>query len=102
MISLAGPVTTVLRAIADWQIYERNRTMYGRKFDAWHTVEGPFVVCRKNQYFCFYSGGNWQTPGYGVGCAVADQITGPFRDDADLAGPSVLKSGREDSARRGA
>lgn len=92
MVSIAGPVTPVLRAIADWQIYERNRTMYGRKFDAWHTVEAPFLVYRDDRYYCFYSGGNWQTPGYGVGFAVADLVTGPYKDDADLEGASVLKS----------
>ncbi len=46
MISTIGPVRTVLRAVGDWQIFERNRQMYGRTFDAWHTVEGPAVVFR--------------------------------------------------------
>lgn len=92
MLSVTGPVRTVLRAVGDWQIYERNRTMYGRVFDAWHTVEAPFVVLRDGRYYCFYSGGNWQTPGYGVGCAIAEQVTGPYRDEADLAGATVLKS----------
>lgn len=92
MISTAGRVTTVLRAVGDWQIYERNRTMYGRVFDAWHTVEAPFVVLREGRYYCFYSGGNWQTPGYGVGFAVADRVTGPYKDEADLQGAAVLKS----------
>ncbi len=92
MLSITGPVRTVLRAVGDWQIYERNRTMYGRVFDAWHTVEAPFVVLRDGRYYCFYSGGNWQTPGYGVGFAIADQVTGPCRDEADLEGATVLKS----------
>ena len=92
MISVTGSVRTVLRAVGDWQIYERHRTMYGRVFDAWHTVEAPFVVLRGGRYYCFYSGGNWQTPGYGVGFAVADRATGPYQDEADLEGAAVLKS----------
>lgn len=92
MTSIAGPVKTVLRAVGDWQIYERNRTMYGRKFEAWHTVEAPFIVPRDGKYYCFYSGGNWQTPGYGVGFAVADQVAGPYKDEANLEGATVLKS----------
>ncbi|RIK72094.1 MAG: glycoside hydrolase [Planctomycetota bacterium] len=92
MISIAGPAQTVLRAHADWQIYQRNREMYGRTFDAWHTVEGPFVVLHDGRYYCFYSGGNWQTPGYGVGFATADKAAGPYADTANLEGPTVLKS----------
>ncbi|HOW70919.1 MAG TPA: glycoside hydrolase family 43 protein [Phycisphaerae bacterium] len=91
MISTTGPIKTVLRAVADWQIYERHRKMYGRVFD-WHTVEGPAVLFHDRRYYCFYSGGNWQTPGYGVGFAISDSVTGPFRDAADLHGPAVLKS----------
>ena len=92
MTSTVGPVKTVLRAVGDWQIYKRNRSMYGKVFDKWHTVEAPFVVCRDGHYTCFYSGGNWRTPGYGVGFAVADKITGPYRDQANLEGATVLKS----------
>src|SRR5690606_3639668 len=57
----AGPSRAVLRAHHDWQIYERNRWIYGREWSAWHTVEGPFVVYHDSCYWCFYSGGNWQT-----------------------------------------
>ncbi len=92
MISIAGPIRTVLRAVGDWQIYERNRKMYGRVFDAWHTVEGPAVIFRDGRYYCFYSGGNWQTPGYGVGFGVSDSVMGPYRDTADLEGATVIKS----------
>jgi beta-xylosidase len=38
MESLAGEPTTVLRATADWQIYQRGRPMYGAVHD-WHTPE---------------------------------------------------------------
>ena len=46
MITPVGEQKTVMRAFADWQIYERNRDLYHRKWDAWHTVEGPAVVFR--------------------------------------------------------
>ncbi len=92
MVTPTGPVTTVLRAFADWQIYERNRTLYDRLWPAWHTIEGAAVVYRGGRYHCFYSGGNWQTPGYGVGCAVADEIGGPYVDANSQEAASVLKS----------
>lgn len=91
MIHTAGPVTTVLRPSADWQIYERNRALYGQTWAAWHTVEGPFVVARAGRYYCFYSGGNWQTHEYGVGYGVADHVLGPYRDEWSQAGASVLR-----------
>ncbi len=90
MVSVAGPVTTVLRASADWQIYERDRRHYGRTWDAWHTVEGPFVVFHEGRYYCLYSGGAWHGPDYGVGCAVADHVLGPYRE-AEPSGPHVLR-----------
>lgn len=92
MISTTGPVKPVLRAVGDWQIFERNRKMYGRTFDAWHTVEAPTVIYRDNRYYCFYSGSNWQTPNYGVGFAVSDDVMGPYTDTADLEGPAVLRT----------
>jgi len=92
MITPVGPVITVLRASADWQIYERNRPLYDKTWDAWHTIEGPAVIYRDNRYYCFYSGGNWQTPGYGVGCAVADRILGPYVDEHSLEAAAVIKS----------
>jgi len=92
MMTPVGPVTTVLRAFADWQIYERQRPLYDKIWDAWHTIEGPAVICKDGKYYCFYSGGNWQTPGYGVGCAVADHILGPYVDTHSTDAASVLKS----------
>lgn len=89
MISVAGPVTTVLRPSADWQIHARNRQIYGQTWDAWHTVEGAFVVVHEGRYFCLYSGGAWTTEDYGVGYAVADQVTGPYREER--LEPSVLR-----------
>ncbi len=92
MVSTVGPVKTVLRAFGDWQIYERNRTLYDRKWDAWHTVEGPFVIYRDGTYYCFYSGGNWQTPGYGVGCAVSNTVMGSYQDLWSKDKASVLST----------
>lgn len=77
----AGEPRAVLTASADWQIYERNREMYGKTWDAWHTLEGAFVIERNGLYYCFYSGGNWQTPGYGVSFAVAEHPLGPWRNE---------------------
>lgn len=91
MISVAGPVTAVLRASADWQIFERNRSIYGKQWNAWHTVEGPFVVEHDGRYYCFYSGGAWHSPEYGVSYGVADNVLGPYRDEWSRSGPSVLR-----------
>lgn len=90
MRSTVGEPVTVLRAGADWQIYERNRTHYGRLWEAWHTVEGPFVWHRNGAYYCFYSGGNWRSSAYGIGYGVADHPLGPYRD-AWSEGPAVLR-----------
>lgn len=91
MRSASGPAKTVLRASADWHVYERNRPLYGKVWSAWHTVEGPFVWHHEGRYYCFYSGGNWQTHLYGVGYGVADNPLGPYRDEWNEAGPSVLR-----------
>jgi GH43 family beta-xylosidase len=90
LLRAAEPTRTVLRANADWQIYERNRTLYGRLWPAWHTVEGPCVVVHQGRYYCFYSGGNWQTPDYGVSYAVADHPLGPWQHAPGM-GPVVLQ-----------
>jgi beta-xylosidase len=92
MISVKGPIHTVMRAFADWQVYERSRTLYDKVWDAWYTVEGPTVIYRDGQYYCFYSGGNWQTPGYGVGCGVSDRVTGPYHDPWSTQSASVLST----------
>jgi GH43 family beta-xylosidase len=91
MRSVCGDPAPVVRASADWQIYERDRTIYGRQWDAWHTVEGPFVVHHDGRYYCFYSGGPWTTPNYGVSYGVANDVWGPYRDDWSQDGPVVLR-----------
>lgn len=90
MTALEGQPRTVLRASADWQIFERGRRKYGRTVD-WHTLEGPFVVERRGVYYCFYSGGNWQNDTYGVSYAVADHPLGPWREP-EGDGPALLGS----------
>ena len=92
MIHTSGPVTTILRASFDWQVFERNRRLYGRLWDAWHTVEGPCVVRRNPLYYCFYSGGAWHSEDYGVSYGVSQNVLGPYRDEWSRSGPSVLRS----------
>jgi len=85
------PVPVVLPS-ADWQISIRNHTIYGRKFEAWHTVEGPHVIYKDGKYYCFYSGGAWTKESYCVAFAVADHPLGPWNDAGTTQGACVLKS----------
>lgn len=90
MRTTVGEPQTILRAHADWQIYQRDREMYGRTFEAWYTVEGPAVIRHDGKYHLFYSGGNWQTPGYGVGHAASDTLLGPYADEQSVERASVI------------
>lgn len=90
MTQLEGQPRTVLRANADWQIYQRGRVIYGQVYD-WHTLEGPFVVKRNGRYYCFYSGGNWQNLSYGVSYAVADHPLGPWQEP-QVGSPAILRT----------
>lgn len=69
---LEGNPKPVARARHDWQIYDANRIEKGGV--RWHTVEGAFVLKRKNTYFVMFSGGNWQNISYGVSFAVTNSI----------------------------
>jgi beta-xylosidase len=91
MMTVTENPRVVTRACAAWQIYEENRDYKGRVWPAWHCVEGPHVIYRGGRYFCFYSGGAWYGPNYGVGFAVADHPLGPWRDEFAMRGPTVLK-----------
>lgn len=91
MLSVTGPVRTVVRASQDWHIYERDRNYKGQTWRKWHTVEGPFVLFHEGRYWCLYSGGRWSGDNYGVGVAVADNPLGPWRDESATQGPVVLR-----------
>ena len=84
MTALSG-TATVLAPSADWQLYARDRPMYGAHRD-WHTLEGPSVRRHGGRYYCFYSGGSWQTEGYAVAWASAPTPLGPWAEPADGAG----------------
>jgi len=91
MTQLGTAEKTVLRAKRDWQRFLAERTMYGRVFD-WHTLEGPCVERHAGRYYCFFSGGRWETPNYGVDYAVAEGVLGPWSDAGNEAGPRVLRT----------
>lgn len=91
MVSVADTPRKVLRATSDWHIHARHRHIYGQEWAAWHTVEGPFVLFHEGLYYCLYSGGAWHTSNYGVGFGVAENVLGPYRDEWNLEGPSVLQ-----------
>jgi beta-xylosidase len=91
MTTLAGEAKTVLRARSEWQRFLKDRTMYDQVWD-WHTLEGPCVRKHEGRYYCFYSGGRWETEQYGVDYGVADQIMGPYSDEGNEAGARVLRT----------
>lgn len=91
MTKLAGEPTVVLRARHDWQRFLSDRSMYGNTYD-WHTLEGPCVRKHNNRYYCFYSGGRWETDSYGVDYGVADSVMGPYSDEGCQGVPRVLRS----------
>jgi GH43 family beta-xylosidase len=78
-----GDTVPVLAPSAHWQLYQREREMYGAVYD-WHTLEGPSVVRRSGRYWLTYSGGAWTGPGYGISWAVADSPLGPWTDGAGV------------------
>lgn len=90
MTATEGPAVEVLAPNADWQIFERQRRMYGKTLD-WHTLEGPAVVRRHGRYWITYSGGAWTGPGYAVKWAVANSPTGPW-EHAPLDAPPLLST----------
>jgi beta-xylosidase len=91
MRSAASEPVPVVRAQADWQIYERDRNYKGRVWPKWHCVEGPSVLEHDGRYYCLYSGGAWHGDAYGVGFALADHPLGPWRDEFAVHGASVLR-----------
>jgi beta-xylosidase len=91
MTKLAREARVILRAKHDWQRFLANRPMYGAVYD-WHTLEGPCIRKHENRYYCFYSGGRWETESYGVDYGVAEQVMGPYSDAGNESGPRVLGS----------
>jgi arabinan endo-1,5-alpha-L-arabinosidase len=91
MTDLQNEGVPLLRARSDWQRFEANRSMYGKSWD-WHTLEGPCLWQHEGRYYCFYSGGRWENESYGVDYGVAEQVTGPYSDAGNEAGPRVLKT----------
>ena len=91
MCTLAGEPRTAVRPDADWMLFQAGRRWRGGVFD-WHTVEGPCVRRRDGRYWLFFSGGAWKQPGYGLGCAVADAIDGPFVTAHTADGPNLLRT----------
>ncbi|MCU1329863.1 MAG: hypothetical protein JWN34_5233 [Bryobacterales bacterium] len=54
-----------------------------------HVIEGMWVVERSGQFYMFYAGNDFSTDDYGIGLAVSDSPTGPFRK---MAGPLLGSS----------
>ena len=48
---------------------------------AWegHLIEGPWVAKQAGRYHLFYAGNDFSTAEYGIGVAVADNVSGPYR-----------------------
>ncbi|TFC49773.1 glycoside hydrolase [Cryobacterium sp. TMT2-17-1] len=91
MTAFAADPIEVLRPNADWQIYERNRLIYGDRY-TWHTLEGPSVIYREGRYWLTYSGGAWTGEHYAVSWAVSDSPLGPWRPAPSSASP-LLRTG---------
>ncbi len=89
MVELDHEGRVILRASRDWQRFERGRCIHGGIYD-WHTLEGPFVRKHGARYYCFYSGGCWETESYGVDYGIAESIMGPYSDGGNECGPRVL------------
>jgi beta-xylosidase len=81
MTRLRGDARTILTPSDDWQLFLRDRSMYGEVYD-WHTLEGPTVLRHDGRYYCLYSGGSWKEPTYGVAYATADHPLGPWTEPA--------------------
>jgi glycosyl hydrolase family 43 len=58
-------------------------------------VEGAFVRKHNGHYYCFYSGGAWKEPNYGVSYVVADHAMGPFASEVGAEGPEILRTNPE-------
>jgi GH43 family beta-xylosidase len=91
MTCVAREWRVVSRARFDWQRFLANRPLYGAGYD-WHTLEGPCVRKHDGRYYCFYSGGRWETDSYGVDYVIADSPIGPYVDTGVATGARVLRT----------
>lgn len=90
MDRLEGKPRPVLRPYAEWQVFELQRAV--KQGLDWYTIEGPFVLRVDGRYVCFYSGGRYENPNYGVGYAHADHPLGPWVDDSNREAPLILRT----------
>ena len=44
-----------------------------------HLIEGPYLTRQDGRYYLFYAGNDFTSSSYGIGYAVAERITGPWR-----------------------
>jgi GH43 family beta-xylosidase len=90
MDRLEGKPRDVLRPHAEWHLFELQRAIK-QNLD-WYTIEGPFVRYVNGRYVCFYSGGRWENPSYGVAYAEADTPLGAWHDHRNAEGPLILRT----------
>lgn len=90
MDTLAGEPREVLRPFADWQVFELQRAI--KQHLDWYTIEGAFVTRVGDRYICFYSGGRWENPNYGVSYATASHPAGPWTEAVGLERPPLLRT----------
>ena len=70
----------------DWMTAkpETAKFVFGTRADSWETVggwlnEGPFCVKENGLYYLTYSAGDFKSPDYAVGAAVARSVDGPWK-----------------------
>ncbi len=91
MTELEGNPRVVMRAHWGWQMFQKQRDLYGRVED-WYTLEGPTVVRRGGKYFLFFSGGCFENETYGVDYLMADHPMGPWKEVGKERGPQVVRT----------
>ena len=48
-----------------------------------HLIEGPWVTNQAGRYWMFYAANDFTNPAYGIGVAMADDLLGPYRKQAE-------------------
>ncbi|MDB5465486.1 MAG: hypothetical protein JWQ46_248, partial [Phenylobacterium sp.] len=49
-----------------------------------HLIEGVWVTCEGPRYYLLYAGNDFSTAHYGIGVAVTDHPTGPYRKVSEV------------------